>query len=196
MPGIPAMGYSGSQMSVTRVLLVFSLSVLPSLGATFGTIVQHAQPITDIVVDDARKRLYLVSTATNQIEVFGTTSNPPRLATTIPTDATPLGAAISRSGKFLYVACYDGSSLVVVDLTSATFPTYSVSLNAKPEAVAVGSDEKVLISTAGTAAGQSVLITYDPNAATLSALQSIAITPAAPSAPQLPPRRSDGARNS
>jgi DNA-binding beta-propeller fold protein YncE len=153
-------------MSAARALLVFSFWAWPSLGATFGTIVQHAQPITDMVVDDARKRLYLVSTATNQIEVFSTTSSPPRVATTIPTDATPLSAAMSRSGKFLYVACYDGSSLVVIDLTSATFPTYSVSLAAKPEAVAVGVDEKVLISTASTSAGQSVLITYDPNAAT------------------------------
>jgi uncharacterized protein (TIGR03437 family) len=173
-------------MSAARALLVFSLSVWPSLGATFGTIVQHAQPITDMVVDDARKRLYLVSTATSQIEVYSTTGNLPRI-NTIPTDATPLAAAISRSGRFLYVACYDGSSLVVIDLTSATFPTYSVSLTAKPEAIAVGLDEKVLISTAGTAAGQSVLITYDPNAPTLSALRSLSVTPAAPSAPQLPP---------
>jgi uncharacterized protein (TIGR03437 family) len=174
-------------MSAARALVVFSLWVWPAVGATFGTIVQHAQPITDMVVDDARKRLYVVSTASNQIEVFGTTSNPPRVSTTIPTDATPLAAAMSRSGKFLYVACYDGSSLLVVDLTTATFATHSVSLPAKPEALAVGLDEKVLISTAGTSAGQSVLITFDPNAATLSALKSVAVAPPAPSAPQLPP---------
>jgi uncharacterized protein (TIGR03437 family) len=173
-------------MSPARAILVFILWALPSLGATFGTVVQHAQPISDLAVDDARKRLYLVNTATNQVEIYSTTSSPPRLAATIPTDATPLAVALSRSGKSLYIACYDGSSLVVVDLTSAGLATRSVSLAAKPEAVAVGFDEKVLISTTGTSAGQSVLITYDPNAATGAELQSLAVAPPAPSVPQLP----------
>jgi uncharacterized protein (TIGR03437 family) len=174
-------------MSAARAILLVSLWALPSAGATFGTIVQHAQPIADLVVDSGRKQLYLVDTATNQVEVYNTASNPPRLSTTIPTDSTPLAAALSRSGKSLYVACYGGSSLVVVDLTSAAFATHSVSLAAPPEALAVGYDEKVLIGTAGTSAGQSVLITYDPNAAGTAALQSITVAPPAPSAPALPP---------
>ena len=48
---------------------------------------------------------------------------------------------MSRSGKFLYVACYDASTLDIIDLTSATFSKTSVSLAAKPEGVAVGYNE-------------------------------------------------------
>ena len=147
----------------------------------------QAQPVTDLVVDDARGRLYAVDTATSQVQVFSTTSNPPKLAATISTDSTPLAAAISRDGLYLYVACYGGSSLVVVSLASAGFPTQSVSLGAQPEALAVGADGKVLISTAGTATGQLVLITYDPSALAGSALRAVPVTPPAPSAPALPP---------
>jgi uncharacterized protein (TIGR03437 family) len=173
-------------MSASRALLLVCLSSWPALCATFGTVVQHAQPIADFVVDDARKRLYIINTASNQIDVFSTTSNPPRLSTSVPTDSncTPLSAALSRNGKFLYVACFSASSLDIIDVSSATFTTSQVSLAAPPQAVAVGFDEKVLISTSGTAAGQDILITYDP---TTTALRAIPVVPTAPSTAQLPP---------
>jgi len=166
--------------------MVFYLGVWPALCATFGAVVQHAQPIADLVVDDARKHLYLLNTASNQIDVFSTASNPPRLSTTIPTDSncTPLSAALSRSGRYLYVACFSASSLDIVDLSSGSFTTTSLSLAAPPQAVAVGFDEKVLISTSGTSAGQDILITYDPVS---TALRAIPVVPPAPSAAQLPP---------
>jgi hypothetical protein len=70
----------------------------------------------------------------------------------------------------------------------AAFTSRSVILGASPEAVAVGFDERVLISTIDTGAGQSVLITFDPNAAASHALQSIVI------APQAPPQASEAQR--
>ena len=182
-----AMGYSGLRMSVFRPLAVLLLSTLPSLGATFGTVVAHAQPLADLALDEARKRLYVVNTASNQVEVFATNTNPPRLSSTIATDSTPLAIAISPSGKSLYVACYGASALDIIDLTSATFSARSVTLAASPEGLAVGFNEKVLISTIGTGTGQDVLITYDPTADAAHALQAIVIAPAAPSAPSLPP---------
>ena len=174
-------------MSVLRPLLVCALSVLPSWGATFGTVVPHTQPLADLVLDEARKRIYLVDTYDSQVDVYSTAANPPTAVTTINTSATPLAIAMSRSGKSLYVACYDASTLDIIDLTSATFAKTSVSLAAKPEGVAVGSNELVLISTIGTGTGQAVLTTYNPAASASSALQAILVAPPAPAAPQMPP---------
>ena len=174
-------------MSALRPLLVCILSVLPSCGATFGTVVPHTLPVADLVLDEARKRVYLVNTYENQVDVYSTASNPPSPSTSVKTSATPLAIAMSRSGKFLYVACYDASTLDIIDLTSASFSKTSVSLAAKPEGVAVGYNEKVLISTIGTGTGQAVLTTYDPSASAASALQAVLVAPPAPATPQLPP---------
>jgi uncharacterized protein (TIGR03437 family) len=174
-------------MSLLRPLFVCILSVLPSWGATFGTVVPHTQPIADLVLDEARKRIYLVDTYSSQVDVYSTASNPPTPVTTIDTSATPLAIAMSRSGKFLYVACYTASTLDIIDLTSATFSRTSVSLGANPEGVAVGYNELVLISTVGTGTGQAVLTTYNPSASGSSALQAVQVAPTAPTTPQLPP---------
>src|SRR5947209_706171 len=174
-------------MPVLRALAVLLVAIFPSAAATFGTVVAHPQPIADLVLDEARNRLYVANTLANAIEVYSTTTNPPRLTNTIKTDSTPLSIAISRSGRSLYVACYGASSLEIIDLTTSAFTTRSVTLGASPEALAVGFNEKVLISTIGTGTGQNVLITFDPTAAASQALQSIAIAPAAPSAPALSP---------
>src|SRR5215813_862545 len=131
---------------MSRALSFLFLSAFPCLGATFGTVVAHPQPLADLVLDEARRRLYVVNTALNAVEVYSTTTNPPRLTNTVKTDATPLSIAMSRSGRYLYVACYGASSLQIVDLSTATFSTRSVTLPASPEAVAVGFNEKVLIS--------------------------------------------------
>lgn len=174
-------------MSGIRALAIALLGAVSCSAATFGTVVAHAQPLADLAIDEARRRLYVINTASNQVEVYATNVNPPRQTNVIKTEATPLSLALSRSGRYLYVACYDASSINIIDLNSSTFASRSVTLSAKPEAVAVGANEKVLISTIGTGTGANVLITYDPSASTSSALQSITVGPPAPIAPQLPP---------
>src|SRR5665811_521903 len=82
-------------MSVFRPLLLV-LSALPCLAATFGTVVPHAQPLADLVIDEARKRLYVVNTYSSTVEVYATNVSPPRQTNTIKTDATPLSLALSR----------------------------------------------------------------------------------------------------
>src|SRR5262252_4817835 len=105
-------------MSVFRALFLAAIAILPSSAATFGTVVPHPQPLADLALDEARRRLYVVNTAANTIEVYSTTTNPPRLTNTVKTDATPLAIALSKaSGRYLYVACYGASSLQIVDLT-------------------------------------------------------------------------------
>src|SRR5271166_3935868 len=163
-------------MAFSRPLL-FVFSALPCLAATFGTVVQHPNPLADLVIDEARKRLYVVNTASNQVEVYATNTNPPRQTAVIKTDSVPLAIAMSRSGNLLYVACYSASSLDVIDLTSSTFASRSITLAASPEGLAVGFNEKVLISTIGTGAGQDVLITFDPTVAASQALGTVVIAP-------------------
>lgn len=178
-------------MHVPRALWLLAAAVLPSSGATFGTVVTHAQPLADLVLDEARQRLYVVNTEANDVEVYATNTNPPRLTNTIPTGATPLAAALSRSGNALYVACYGASALNIVNLTSTAFATTSVALAAKPEGIAVGFNELVLISTVGTGTGADVLVTYNPTAGANNALSAISIAPPAPTAPALPPPSND-----
>jgi uncharacterized protein (TIGR03437 family) len=174
-------------MSVLRALVVLAIAILPSSAATFGTVVAHTQPIADLVLDETRTphRLYVLNTGSNAVEVYSTASNPPRLTSTVKTGSVPLAMAMSRSGRYLYVACYASSSLDIIDLSSPSFSSRSVTLPASPEAVAVGFNELVLISTIGTGTGQSILVTFDPSVDTAHALGSIAIGPGAPAAPTL-----------
>jgi uncharacterized protein (TIGR03437 family) len=172
---------------------VFFLSALPCLAATFGTVVPHAQPLADLVIDEARRRLYVVNTASNAVEVYATNVSPPRLTNTIKTEATPLAVALSRptgnpaTSRYLYVVCYDASSLDVIDLNTTNFTTRSVTLAAKPQGLAVGFNDKVLISTIGTGIGQDVLITYDPTVDAAKALGVVTVAPPPPVTPTLPP---------
>lgn len=183
-------------MFALRPLSILVLSAVPCFGATFGTLVTHSSPIADLVVDEARKRLYLVDTNANAVQVYRTNVSPPGPALGTSTvkmesNCTPLSAALSHSGQFLYVVCYNASALDIIDLTTANFSTRSVTLAAKPQGVAAGLDaaglEHVLITTIGTGTGQDVLITYDPNVAASQALSTVIVGPAAPTTPQLPP---------
>ncbi len=176
-------------MSVFRLLLLV-ITALPCLAITFGTVVQHADSLADLVLDEGRKQLYVVNTASSLIEVYSTTSTPPRLTNTIRTDDLPLAMAISRETppRYLYVTCYNASTLFIIDLTSAKFSaTTSKQLDAKPQGVAVGSNGKVLISTIGTGTGGEVLITYDP---ATGKTQPIVVGVPAPAAPTIPPPNS------
>ncbi len=176
-----------SKMPSIRAFAVLFLAIPSAAAATFGTVVPHPSALADLALDEARSRLYVVNTGANAVEVYSTASSPPRLVYTIPTDAQPSAAAMSRAGNSLYVACYGAASLDVIDLTSTAFNTSKIALSASPQAVAVGFNEKVLISTIGTGNGQDVLITYDPTAAATAALQAISPAPPAPSAPTLSP---------
>src|SRR5207253_11079127 len=110
-------------MVVLRPLIGLILCLLPARGATFGTVVSNPQGqsgISDIVLDEAPRRIYLVNTSLRRIDVYGINTNPPRLTSSVIVDATPLSAAISRNGKSLYVTCQDASALNVIDLDTLT----------------------------------------------------------------------------
>lgn len=167
------------------LLALICLCRFTSQAATFGTAVPMTGGATDLVLDEARSRLYLVVSSQNRIDVYSTAQK--RFLSSIPVGAQPLSAALSRSGKYLYVTAYQSSTLEIVDLDSATV-FKRLSLPAAPEGVAVGGDERVLISTVGSGTGNSEnrLLLYNPNLSGEEALRAVAVTLPAPTTPQTP----------
>lgn len=166
-----------------RALAILCFAALPSTAATFGTAMAHPQPIADLALDPTRPRLYVLNTTPIQeiVEVYDISNrNAPSLRNRINVGDSPLSLAVAPSGSHLYVANFGSSSLSIVDLN--TFAVRTVTLPASPQAVAVGFNEQVLISTIGTGTGQSILMTYTPSTGTLG---NIAIGPPAPASPTL-----------
>ena len=172
-------------MSWLRALPLLYLAGAAS-AATFGTVVPVVGSLLDIVLDEGRNRLYLVNPSFNRIEVYAVAQR--RFLTPVAVDRMPISAAVSRSGKYLYVTCFDGTSLNVIDLDALTVAG-RISLPAKPEGVAVGADERVLITTIGTGLNNqaNTLLIYDPSAAEGRAIGNVVIAPPPAQSPRLPP---------
>ncbi|HLJ14796.1 MAG TPA: hypothetical protein VKV15_09895, partial [Bryobacteraceae bacterium] len=158
----------------------------PLFAATFGTVVPVIGGASDLVLDESRGRLYLINTAQAQVLVYSIAQK--TMLSPIGTDPAPLSAAISRSKKYLYVTASGSAALDIIDLDALALVNH-ITLPAQPQGVAVGADERVLISTSGSGAGNAsnVLLVYDPSATGTSSLNSVAITPPAPQSPLLPP---------
>jgi len=174
-------------LAITLFLSIFSHT---AVGATLGTVINVTGGAADIVLDQQRDLLYLVrSVPYNRIDVFSTTQR--RIIVSIPTDANPLAAALNADGSFLYVNCHDAASVNVID-TRSNPPRLvnKVSLPARPEGIAVGADERVLITTIGSGANNllNTLLIYDPNATDSGrSVLTVPVAPPPPLPPQLPP---------
>lgn len=168
-------------MSSLRFTILVLAASLPAAAATFGTVVSVAGGATDLVLDEQRDRLYIVNTTQNRVDVYSTTSR--RFLNPIPVGAQPLSAAISRDRRYLYVTAYQASALDIIDLDAGTL-FKRVSLPAAPEGVAVGGDERVLITTLGSGANNSEnrLLLYDPYLTGEQALRAVPTTLPAPAA--------------
>ncbi|HUQ91592.1 MAG TPA: hypothetical protein VM120_07910, partial [Bryobacteraceae bacterium] len=162
-------------------LLLFLVLIRPGHAATLGTVTTVVGSVSDIILDESRRRLYLVNSNANRLEVYSL-ANPIRLINTIPTDSLPLTAAMSPDQKFLYVAAHNASSLNIVDLDLLAVVNRA-SLPARPEGVGVGNDGRVLITTIGTGVGnsQNTLLIYDPN--DNGAIDTVVVVPPAPAIP-------------
>ncbi len=156
-----------------------------AFAATFGTVVPLVGGATDVVLDSARNRLYLVGVP-DTLQIYSIPER--RFLAPIRTDSLALSAAMTRDGKHLYIACHNSASLNVVDLATLQI-VKRISLPARPEGLAIGNDDRVLISTIGTGAGnaQNVLLLYDPAAeASGQAISAIPVAPPPPTPPVLP----------
>src|SRR5687768_13862352 len=173
-------------MSVARGIGLFLAVISCIYGATFGTGVTVVGGVADIVLDEARNRLYLVNSNRNRVEVYSIAQR--RFLDPIAVEGFPLAAAISRNSGVLYVTAHDGGALLVINLDTMQ-PVQRISLPAKPEGVAVGGDERVLISTVGTGTGnlQNVLLIYNPfSPQGQQPLSSVPLAPSPPANPLLP----------
>ncbi len=136
------------------------LTTIP--GAKFGTLVPFDGTPADLVLDEARKRVYSVSSGAGRVRIFNYELG--QEVGQIEVGSFPSGAAMSMDGRFLYVANVQSATLSVIDLEGDRVIA-NVSLPAKPEGVEVGFDGRVLITTQGAGAGNTLntLLIYDPS---------------------------------
>jgi uncharacterized protein (TIGR03437 family) len=176
-----------SRRTVFALILCLTATVPALHAATLGTTTAIVGGASDLVLDEARNRLYLVNTNSNRVEVYSLAQR--RFLTPIGVDQQPLAAAISCSGKTLYVTSNTAGTLNVIDLDQLQVIN-KVSLPAKPEGVAVGGDERVLISTVGTGQNNqlNVLLIYDPAAVAGQSISAVPVAPPPPANPLVPPQ--------
>jgi DNA-binding beta-propeller fold protein YncE len=142
------------------LLLVMAPGRLPA--ATLGTVVPIVGRVSDLVYDDRRDLVYLANYSQNRVEVYSVSQR--RITTSIATSPQPDSLALSPDRLTLWVASQQASTLSSINLSNnsvnADFP-----LNARPDAIAVGNDGKVLIY------GGTGLLCFDPASQSLLQLQ-------------------------
>jgi len=147
-----------------------------SVGATFGSVVELGGTPTDVILDEIRGRLYLVNSNANRVDIYD--YNDKHVVGSYATGTTPLAAAISMDGQYLYVTNNGTSTLSVIDLNSG-LTTNTVSLPARPEGVEVGADGRVLVCTQGTGVNNTnnTLLIVDINQTSQNQVQPVQFPP-------------------
>src|SRR6267154_815037 len=90
-------------MLLARLLIFLSLVGVTGFSATFGT-VTPALGAADLVLDQARGRLYLINSNLNRVQVYSIAQR--TFLASITTNTQTLAGAMSPDGKFLYVTCH------------------------------------------------------------------------------------------
>jgi YVTN family beta-propeller protein len=136
-----------------------TLATIP--GASFGKLVAFDGQPADLVLDEARKRVYAVSSGAGRVRIYNYELG--QETGVIEVGSFPSGAAISMDGRFLYVANVQSATLSVINLEIDRVIA-NVSLPARPEGVEVGFDGRVLITTQGAGTGNTLntLLIFDP----------------------------------
>jgi len=163
-----------------------------STGATFGDVIQlQGGTPSDIVLDETRQLLYLVSNSTSQVIVVDYTTGV--VVNHIAVGKSPVAGAISMDGNFLYVTSgatptqtASGTPLLnVIDL-SQNRVVQSVVLPSIPQGVEVGNDGRALVSMLGTGVvsgiPQGTLAVFDRTLNTGQQLLPVTV-PALPTTP-------------
>jgi len=142
------------------VTLLASAVFAQTTGATFGSVINLGGTPSDVVLDEARGRIYSVNSSANRVDVLSLSER--KLMKSISVGNFPLAAALSPDNAYLYITNTQSATMSVIDLGSDGVVN-TVSLGAKPEGVAVGADGRVLITTQGTGANNALntLLLYD-----------------------------------
>lgn len=163
-------------------------------GATFGDVIQlPGGTPSDVVLDELRHRLYLISNitqsnSTSLVYLYDYSTN--QVVGNIAVGRGALAGAISMDGNWLYVTSSGSATLSVIDLTQGQV-AQTVPLPSTPQGVEVGNDGRALISLLGTGvvAGvpQGTLLVFDRTQTAGRQLQPV-VVPALPAAPvPIPP---------
>ena len=164
-------------------LLLIAVTAWPALcqvtvvsGNSFGIVIPASGSPSDIVLDEARGRLYLVISGANQVFIYNTVER--RLEGRIDVGLFPSSAAMSLDGKLLYVTNVQSSTVSVINLDLDRVIN-SISVPARPEGVEVGFDGRVLITTQGSGPNnaQNTLLVFDPSQDALQQLSSVPSPP-------------------
>ncbi len=102
-----------------------------------------SEGLTDLLIDNARKLIYISKSGLNRLEVFNMTMQ--SFGTPIKVGQLPIGMALSSDGNTLYVANAGGESISVVDLAKGV-QTGQVVFPALPLNVAVAVSSPVAIA--------------------------------------------------
>ncbi|MEZ5398332.1 MAG: hypothetical protein R2729_01605 [Bryobacteraceae bacterium] len=145
-------------------------------GAKFGASVSLGGQPSDMILDEARKRLYAVSSGANRVWIYNYETG--QVSGSIEVGSFPSSAAMSMDGRRLYVTNVAAGSVSVIDLDGDRV-IQTVSLPAKPEGIEVGFDGRVLISTQGSGANNALntLLLFDPTLEGGSQLTPVASPP-------------------
>ncbi len=119
---------------------------------------QSTYGVSDILLDSARRRIYLTNSGLNRVEVFDTQKK--TFLTPIKVGQLPVGMAMGLDGVTLYVANSGGESISIVDLNKGVqtgrvvfpaFPLNAAVAVAAPVAIAATSrGPQFVLSTGGT----------------------------------------------
>src|SRR5688572_7707200 len=139
------MQVSNRQWTCVLALLVW-LSCSTAFAANIGTLVPVVGVVSDLVYDAARNQVYLANSTRNQVEIYSVDSG--RLTGSVVTGLTPASLALSPDGNTLYVANVGSFTISVINLVSQQRIT-EYPISSRPDAVAVGSDGKVVILGTG-----------------------------------------------
>jgi DNA-binding beta-propeller fold protein YncE len=152
-------------------------------GAAFGEVITLGGTPSDIVLDELRHVIYLVSNNTNRVDIYDYQAK--KVTGSIAVGTTPLAAAMSMDSKFLYVTNNGNAALSVIDLSIGQV-IQTVLLPSRPEGVEVGADGRVLISMIGTGVvqgtPQGTLAVFDRTLVAGQQLLTVTV-PALPSTP-------------
>jgi YVTN family beta-propeller protein len=170
---------------LSYVAVAAQLCQAQTSGATFGDVIRLGGTPSDIVLDEARGRLYLVNSSTNQVNIYDYNNN--GLIGSISVGSTPVAAARSMDGHYLYVSNNVSASLSVIDLTTSAV-IQTVSLPGNPEGVEVGADGRALITTEGTGSTTAIqsLYLFDRTATQGQQLTTVQFSPPPPTPTGLP----------
>jgi YVTN family beta-propeller protein len=160
MPSSPVIFLRRLALAAGLLGCAAAAALAQSTGATFGEVISLGGTPSDIVLDELRGRIYLVSSSAGHVDIWD--YNVKQRAGSIQVGNQPLAAALSPDGNFLYVSNSGSATISVIDLGS-TSVIQTVSLPARPEGVAVGADGRVLITTQGSGTGnaQNTLLLFD-----------------------------------